>query len=97
MDGFDLVMSIVVLAATNRPEVLDPALLRPGRFDRQVTIPLPDVNERAAILIVHCQGKRLAPDVDLGAVARERPGSPARTWPTWPTRPPSSQSAATAK
>ena len=67
MDGFDPVMGIVVLAATNRPEVLDPALLRPGRFDRQVTIPLPDVNERAAILMVHCQGKRLAPDVDLGA------------------------------
>jgi cell division protease FtsH len=54
MDGFDPVMGIVVLAATNRPEVLDPALLRPGRFDRQVTIPLPDMNERAAILVVHC-------------------------------------------
>ena len=74
MDGFDPVMGIVVLAATNRPEVLDPALLRPGRFDRQVTIPLPDVNERTAILMVHCQGKRLAPDVDLGAVARGTPG-----------------------
>jgi cell division protease FtsH len=74
MDGFEPVMGIVVLAATNRPEVLDPALLRPGRFDRQVTIPLPDVNERAAILVVHCQGKRLAPDVDLGAVARGTPG-----------------------
>jgi cell division protease FtsH len=74
MDGFDPVMGIVVLAATNRPEVLDPALLRPGRFDRQVTIPLPDVSERAAILMVHCQGKRLAPDADLGAVARGTPG-----------------------
>ncbi len=74
MDGFDPAMGIVVLAATNRPEVLDPALLRPGRFDRQVTIPLPDVNERTAILVVHCQGKRLAPDVDLGAVARGTPG-----------------------
>jgi cell division protease FtsH len=67
-------MGIVVLAATNRPEVLDPALLRPGRFDRQVTIPLPNVNERAAILEVHCRGKRLAPDVDLSAVARGTPG-----------------------
>jgi cell division protease FtsH len=74
MDGFDPATGIVVLAATNRPEVLDPALLRPGRFDRQVTIPLPDVNERAAILAVHCHGKRLAPDVDLGAVARGTPG-----------------------
>ena len=74
MDGFDPAMGIVVLAATNRPEVLDPALLRPGRFDRQVTIPLPNVNERAAILVVHCRGKRLAADVDLGAVARGTPG-----------------------
>src|SRR5262249_5743449 len=55
MDGFDPTVGIVVLAATNRPEVLDPALLRPGRFDRQVTIPLPNVNERAAILAVHCR------------------------------------------
>jgi cell division protease FtsH len=74
MDGFEPTMGIVVLAATNRPEVLDPALLRPGRFDRQVTIPLPNVNERAAILAVHVRGKKLAPDVDLGAVARGTPG-----------------------
>jgi cell division protease FtsH len=74
MDGFDPAMGIVVLAATNRPDVLDPALLRPGRFDRQVTIPLPNVNERAAILAVHARGKRLASDVDLGAVARGTPG-----------------------
>jgi cell division protease FtsH len=74
MDGFDPSMGIVVLAATNRPEVLDPALLRPGRFDRQVTIPLPNVNERAAILAVHCRDKRLAPDVDLDAIARGTPG-----------------------
>jgi cell division protease FtsH len=74
MDGFDPAMGIVVLAATNRPEVLDPALLRPGRFDRQVTIPLPNVNERAAILAVHCRDKRLAADVDLGAIARGTPG-----------------------
>src|SRR5271165_2900439 len=74
MDGFDMQTGIVVLGATNRPEVLDPALLRPGRFDREVTIPLPNVSERAAILAVHCRDKKLAPDVDLGAVARGTPG-----------------------
>jgi len=74
MDGFDPSTGVVVLAATNRPEVLDPALLRPGRFDRQVTIPLPNVNERTAILAVHCRGKKLAGDVDLNAVARGTPG-----------------------
>jgi cell division protease FtsH len=74
MDGFDPAMGIVVLGATNRPEVLDPALLRPGRFDRQVTIPLPNVNERAAILAVHSRDKRLAADVDLDAIARGTPG-----------------------
>jgi cell division protease FtsH len=74
MDGFDPSTGVVVLAATNRPEILDPALLRPGRFDRQVTIPLPNVSERAAILAVHCQDKKLAPDVDLNAVARGTPG-----------------------
>jgi cell division protease FtsH len=74
MDGFDMAQGIVVLAATNRPEVLDPALLRPGRFDRQVTIPLPTLTERAAILAVHCRGKKLAPDVDLTVVARGTPG-----------------------
>ncbi|HUD35550.1 MAG TPA: ATP-dependent zinc metalloprotease FtsH [Streptosporangiaceae bacterium] len=74
MDGFDMTQGIVVLAATNRPEVLDPALLRPGRFDRQITIPLPTLVERAAILAVHCRGKQLAPDVDLNIVARGTPG-----------------------
>ena len=74
MDGFDTSQGIVVLGATNRPEVLDPALLRPGRFDRQITIPLPTLAERAAILAVHCQGKKLAPDVDLDVVARGTPG-----------------------
>ncbi len=74
MDGFDITQGIVVLAATNRPEVLDPALLRPGRFDRQITIPLPTLEERAAILAVHCRGKRLAPDVDLTVIARGTPG-----------------------
>ena len=74
MDGFDPDTGIVVLAATNRPEILDPALLRPGRFDRQVTIPLPNAGERAAILAVHCRGKKLADDVDLDAIARGTPG-----------------------
>jgi cell division protease FtsH len=74
MDGFDPTMGIVVLAATNRPEVLDPALLRPGRFDRQVTIPLPNVKEREAILRVHTKGKKLSPNVNLDVVARGTPG-----------------------
>jgi cell division protease FtsH len=74
MDGFDMSQGIVVLGATNRPEVLDPALLRPGRFDRQVTIPLPTLTERLAILKVHCKDKQLAPDVDLDIVARGTPG-----------------------
>src|SRR5205814_1061782 len=74
MDGFEPAAGVVVLAATNRPEILDPALLRPGRFDRQVTIPLPNVTERAAILAVHARSKKLAPDVDLNAVARGTPG-----------------------
>jgi cell division protease FtsH len=74
MDGFDPATGIVVLAATNRPEVLDPALLRPGRFDRQVTIPLPTLSERRAIVEVHCRGKRLDPSVDLDVVARGTPG-----------------------
>ena len=74
MDGFDPSTGVVVLGATNRPEILDPALLRPGRFDRQVTIPLPNASERAAILAVHCKDKKLAPDVDLNAVARGTPG-----------------------
>ncbi len=74
MDGFDPSEGIVVLAATNRPEILDPALLRPGRFDRQVTIPLPTLAERVAILRVHARGKRLDPSVDLDVVARGTPG-----------------------
>ena len=74
MDGFDPTTGVVVLAATNRPETLDPALLRPGRFDRQVEIPLPNQRERAAILEVHARGKHLANDVDLAAVSRGTPG-----------------------
>jgi cell division protease FtsH len=74
MDGFDTSTGVVVIAATNRPETLDPALLRPGRFDRQVAVPLPNKNERAAILLVHSRGKHLRPDVDLDATARATPG-----------------------
>jgi cell division protease FtsH len=74
MDGFDPSAGVVVLAATNRPETLDPALLRPGRFDRQVEIPLPNLRERVAILAVHARDKHLSDDVDLDAVARGTPG-----------------------
>ncbi|RKN41739.1 ATP-dependent zinc metalloprotease FtsH [Streptomyces hoynatensis] len=74
MDGFDPRSGIVVLAATNRPDALDPALLRPGRFDRRVTVPLPNANERAAILAVHARGKNISPEVNWEAVARATPG-----------------------
>ena len=74
MDGFDPATGVVVVAATNRPEVLDPALLRPGRFDRQVVVPLPNQQEREAILAVHSRGKTLGPDVELRVVARGTPG-----------------------
>jgi cell division protease FtsH len=74
MDGFDPATGVVVIAATNRPEVLDPALLRPGRFDRQVIIPLPNQRERRAILAVHTRGKKLGDDVDLDVIARGTPG-----------------------
>jgi cell division protease FtsH len=74
MDGFDERLEVIVLAATNRPDVLDPALLRPGRFDRQVTLGLPDRNGREQILRVHARGKPIGPDVDLALVARATPG-----------------------
>ena len=74
MDGFDPATGVVLIAATNRPESLDPALLRPGRFDRTVEIPLPNQAERQAILAVHTPGKHLAADVDLDVVARGTPG-----------------------
>lgn len=70
MDGFDTDEGIIILAATNRPDVLDPALLRPGRFDRQVTIDLPNLEAREAILKVHAKKVKLGPDVDLPAIAR---------------------------
>ncbi len=74
MDGFETNTNIIVLAATNRPDILDPALLRPGRFDRRVTLDLPDVVGRSAILKVHSAGKPLAPEVVLNTLAKETPG-----------------------
>ena len=74
MDGFDSEINIILIAATNRPDILDPALLRPGRFDRRVTLDRPDVRGRRAILEVHVRGKPLAKDVDLEAIARGTPG-----------------------
>jgi cell division protease FtsH len=74
MDGFDSSTSVIVLAATNRVDVLDPALLRPGRFDRQVVLDPPDVRGREAILAVHARGKPLAAGVDLAALAKQTPG-----------------------
>ncbi len=74
MDGFDVRGGVILIAATNRPDVLDPALLRPGRFDRQIAVEAPDLKGRFAILKVHAQGKPVAPGVDLEAVARRTPG-----------------------
>jgi len=74
MDGFDKETSVIIMAATNRPDVLDPALLRPGRFDRQVSIDAPDVRGREQILRIHAKGKPLAEDVDLALVAKRTPG-----------------------
>ncbi len=74
MDGFDTDTNIIIIAATNRPDILDPALLRPGRFDRQVVLDRPDVNGREAILNVHSKGKPLDSTVDLKALARATPG-----------------------
>jgi cell division protease FtsH len=74
MDGFDTQEGIIIIAATNRPDVLDPALLRPGRFDRQVTVNLPDVRGREAILKVHAKNVKLGPNVDLSVIARGTPG-----------------------
>ena len=74
MDGFETNTNIIVVAATNRPDILDPALLRPGRFDRRVTLDLPDLEGRKAILKVHASGKPLAPEVTLDTVAKETPG-----------------------
>ena len=74
MDGFDTEQTVIVLAATNRPDVLDPALLRPGRFDRRVVLDLPDIRGREAILRVHVREKPIEPAVELGTIARQTPG-----------------------
>jgi cell division protease FtsH len=74
MDGFEPTEGVVVIAATNRPDVLDPALLRPGRFDRQIVVPLPDLEERLPILQIHAKGKPLDASVDMTMVARGTPG-----------------------
>ena len=74
MDGFETDANIIVLAATNRPDVLDPALLRPGRFDRRVTLDLPDINERKSILEIHAKNKKLAEDVNIENIAQRTPG-----------------------
>jgi cell division protease FtsH len=74
MDGFDTNTSVIILAATNRPDILDPALLRPGRFDRRVVLDRPDINGRTAILKVHAKGKPLADDVDLEVLAKQTAG-----------------------
>ena len=74
MDGFETSEGIVIMAATNRPDILDPALLRPGRFDRQIVVPLPEYEERLAILKVHCRDKRMGPDADLEVMAKGTPG-----------------------
>jgi cell division protease FtsH len=74
MDGFDTDTNVIIIAATNRPDILDPALLRPGRFDRRVTLDRPDVKGREAILKVHVKGKPLDPQVDLASIARGTPG-----------------------
>ncbi len=74
MDGFDPNLGVIVMAATNRPDVLDPALLRPGRFDRRVVIDLPDINDREEILVVHAKNKKLAGNVSLKKIAERTPG-----------------------
>jgi cell division protease FtsH len=74
MDGFDVKGGVILIAATNRPDILDPALLRPGRFDRQIAVGPPDVIGREAVLKVHAKGKPFAADVDLGVIARRTPG-----------------------
>ena len=74
MDGFDTDTNVIIIAATNRPDILDPALLRPGRFDRRVVLDRPDIRGREAILKVHIKGKPVAPDVDLSVLAKMTPG-----------------------
>ena len=74
MDGFDRDTNVIIISATNRPDILDPALLRPGRFDRRIALDIPDINDREAILKIHAIGKPLAPEVDLRRIAERTPG-----------------------
>jgi len=74
MDGFDPNSGVILIAATNRPDVLDPALLRPGRFDRQIVVDAPDAVGRLAILKIHAKGKPFEPDIDLDLLAKSTPG-----------------------
>jgi cell division protease FtsH len=87
MDGFEEAAGVVVMAATNRPDRLDAALLRPGRFDRQIVVALPAQADRTAILAVHANGKPIAPTVDLSVMRVPRQASPEPTWPTSSTKP----------
>jgi len=80
MDGFDPYAGIIVLAATNRPDILDPALLRPGRFDRKVILDMPDVNGRKQILLIHMRGKPISQDVDVDRLAQLTPGLAELIW-----------------
>ena len=83
MDGFESNDGVILIAATNRPDVLDPALLRPGRFDRQIVVPRPDVRGREEILRVHSRNIPLSKDVELSVVARGPPDFPGLTFPIW--------------
>ena len=87
MDGFDTQDGIIIIAATNRPDVLDPALLRPGRFDRQITVNLPDINGREQILKVHAKNVKLGPEVDLSVIARGTPDTLGLSSPIYSTKP----------
>jgi cell division protease FtsH len=87
MDGFEPSDGVILLAATNRPDALDPALRRPGRFDREVLVPLPNRADRQAILAVHARDKNLEPGVDLGQVDAASAGFPGADLPTWSTKP----------
>lgn len=91
MDGFDGDKGVVILAATNRPETLDPALLRPGRFDRRVPVELPDLAGREAILKLHAQKVKLADNINLNAIARATSGASGQTWPILSMKVPSGQ------
>ena len=87
MDGFETNLGVIVMAATNRPDILDAALLRPGRFDRQVYVTLPDIRGREQILNVHMRKVPIGQDVRADIIARGTPGmSRAPTWPTCATR-----------